>query len=254
MSQLIPVPESAEYLSPTIVALDDTVPPLHELFRFMVEAELRFASLRMQVVERSLTALGEEVVTCDVTLRHPGRARIIRRRSQDALSREYEIWASDGVFVTSYDASNERASVRPLLQRPVGSTARDLPAFGRTYVPLTPLPPDDIVDTFIHPNGLIRNVLLTGPVGIVGTTLLAGGREAFVLRADHPRLTSVLTDRPDHWLELAVDRQTGMIVLYAEHVADQVTHHAEVVSLELDPPLPDEALTAHLPAEVRMLY
>jgi hypothetical protein len=64
----------------------------------------------------------------------------------------------------------------------------------------------------------------------------------------------VLTDRPDHWLELGVDRQTGFLLLLVEHVADQVTRHSEVTSLELDPAVPDEALRVHLPADVRMLY
>jgi hypothetical protein len=136
----------------------------------------------------------------------------------------------------------------------VGAGEADLPAFARVYQPLTALPADDVLDTFVHPHGLVRNVLLTGPVAMVGTTLVAGGREAFVLRADHPRSTSVLTDRPDHWLELAVDRQTGFLLLLVEHVADQVTRHSEVTSLELDPAVPDEALRVHLPADVRMLY
>ena len=64
-----------------------------------------------------------------------------------------------------------------------------------------------------------------------------------MLRADHPRSTYVLTDRPDRWLEVGVDRQTGFIVRLVEHIGDVVTRHAEVTSLELDPAIPDEAFT-----------
>jgi hypothetical protein len=254
VSSLIPVPEPAAYRTPAITALGEEAPRLEDLFRFMVDAELRVSSLRMRVTERTITALGEEAVTSELTLRHPGRARIVRRRSEDPLSRQYEVWASDGELVTTYDATNERASVRPLLPRPVGATSPELPAFARIRAPRTALPPEDIMDTFLHPNGLIRNVLLTGPIGLIGTALLSGDREAFILRCDHPRLNTVLTDRPDHWLELGVDRQIGLVLLLVEHVGDQVTRHAEVTGLEVDPVIPDEALRAHLPPDVRMLY
>jgi hypothetical protein len=254
VSSLIPVPEPTAYRTPAIAALDEDAPRLEELFRFMVDAELRVSSLRMRVVERTITALGEETVTSELALRHPGGARIVRRHSEEPLSREYEVWASDGELVTTYDATNERASVRPLLPRPVGATSPELPAFARVRPPRTALPPEDIMDTFLHPNGLIRNVLLTGPVALVGTALLVSDREAFILRCDHPRLNTVLTDRPDHWYEVGVDRQIGMILLLVEHVGDQVTRHAEVTSVEVDPVIHDEALRANLPPDVRMLY
>ena len=48
-----------------------------------------------------------------------------------------------------------------------------------------------------------------------------------------PRSTYVLTDRPDRWLEIGVDRQTGFIVLLVEHIGDVVTRHAQVISLGL---------------------
>ena len=64
------------------------------------------------------------------------------------------------------------------------------------YVPRTRLPAETLPDTFIHPHGYIRNVLLTGAVALIGTAMVQG-REAFLLRADHPRSTDVLTDRPE---------------------------------------------------------
>ena len=106
----------------------------------------------------------------------------------------------------------------------------------------------------VHPHGLIRNVLLTGPVALVGTTHLAGGRETLVLRADHPRSAHVLTDRPDRWMEVGVDRMTGFITLLAEHIGDRVTRHAQAIALEIDASVPDEAFAVHLPADVRMIY
>jgi len=254
MSDLVPVAEPEAYRAPAIVALAADAPRLEDLFAFMAEAELRVQTLRMRIVERTVTARGEGAVTSDLVLRHPGRARVTRRASMDPLSREYEVWATDGHVVTTYNAASERASVRAVRPRVVGATRPDLPAFARVREPRTALPAESVVDTFVHPHGLIRNVLLTGPVAMIGTSLLAGGREAFVLRADHPRSTSLLTDRPDRWLEVGVDRQTGFLLLLVEHIGDHVTQHAEAVSLELDPVIPDDAFLVHLPSDVRMLY
>ena len=120
-------------------------------------------------------------------------------------------------------------------------------------MPRTRLPAETLVDTFIHPHGFIRNVLLTGPIEFTGTAMVHG-REAFVLRVDHPRSTYVLTDRPDRWIEVGVDRQTGFIVLLVEHIGDVVTRHAEITSLELDPALPDELFVVHMPEDVRRIY
>jgi hypothetical protein len=113
---------------------------------------------------------------------------------------------------------------------------------------------ESIAEAFIHPHGYCRNVLATGAVGLVGTTVLAGERESFLLRCDHPRTSHVLTDRPDHWVEVGVDRMTGLILLLAEHVGDRVTRHAEVTDLELDPPVGDEVFRIHLSSDVKMLY
>lgn len=253
MSELVAYVDRLPASSPSSVALDGQAPALEDLFRFMRDAELRVQTLRMRILERTLTARGEQQVVVDVLLAHPGRARVTRRRSADPVSRDYDVWSSDGTTVTTYDARSERASVRQVRRRVVGATRPDLPRFAQVYVPRTALPSEGLPDAFVHPQGLIRNVLLSGPVTLVGTTLVHG-REAFLIRADHPRSTEVLTDRPDRWLEVGVDRQTGFLVRLVEHVGDTTTRIAEVTSLEPDAPIPDEAFTVHLPEDVRRIY
>jgi hypothetical protein len=240
--------------SPALVALDSEAPRLEDLFTFMVDAELRVQRLRMRLEERVGTAKGEDLGTIELILKHPGRARITTRLESDPLSRAYRVWASDGEVVTTYDALDERASVRPVRPGPVGAMDPTKPRFAQVRAPLTSLPAGSVVDTMIHPHGLIRNVLLTGPVALVGTTHIAGGRETLVLRAEHPRSAHVLTDRPDRWLEVGVDRLTGFITLLAEHIGDRTTRHAQVISLEVDGVVPDEAFTVHLPSDVRMIF
>ncbi len=255
MSEFVAVtPSVPVYRSPALIALDDDAPRLEDLFAFMVDAELRVQTLRMRVEERVGTARGEELHTIELVLRHPGRARITTRTGTDPLSRDYRIWASDGEIVTTYDARDERASVRPVRPSPVGASDPGKPRFAQARAARTALPVSSVLDTMVHPNGLIRNVLLTGPVALVGTTHLAGGRETLVLRADHPRSAHVLTDRPDRWMEVGVDRMTGFITLLVEHVGDRVTRHVQTIGLETDGPVPDEAFAVHLPADVRMIY
>jgi hypothetical protein len=95
---------------------------------------------------------------------------------------------------------------------------------------------------------------MTGVIYKRGTALMANGREAILLRCDHPRTSHVLTDRPDHWLEVGVDVQTGMIVLLAEHVGDQMTRHAEAALVSLDEVIPDESFKLHLSSDTRRIY
>jgi hypothetical protein len=156
--------------------------------------------------------------------------------------------------VRTYDAASRSASVRPV--RPVleGASDPDLPSFSRVWVPRTPLPAKTLAEAFIHPRGLCRNVLATGPVTLLGETVLAGDREATLLRCDHPRTSHLLTDRPDHWLEVGVDKMTGLVMLLVEHVGDRVTRHSEVTDLELDPVLPDETFDIHISSDTRLLY
>src|SRR6186997_739747 len=66
---------------PQVAALPDDRPDVETLFDFMRDAESRFATLRMRVVERTWTARGEEVTTTDILLRHPGDARVTTTRT-----------------------------------------------------------------------------------------------------------------------------------------------------------------------------
>jgi hypothetical protein len=238
---------------PALVALGESAPSIEDLFVFAREAELRVASLRMVIEERSWNARGEDVLWHEVLIRHPGKARLTTRRSQEPLSREYEVWLSDGSTVHTYRAASGLASVRPMPLPVVGAQRSDLPGFARTRPVLTPLPAGSVADAFVHPHGFFRNVLVTGPLEVLGTTQVAD-REAIVVRARHPRTTKVLTDRPDRQMDVGIDRATGFLTLLAERIGEDVTHHAEVTALELDPDIPDEAFRLHLGSDTRMLY
>ncbi|CAN5686239.1 hypothetical protein BH24CHL8_BH24CHL8_08370 [soil metagenome] len=254
MRDLVPVDPAVPAPRPTVVALGPTAPRPVELFAFMAEAELRFSSLRLRIVERVWNARGEDVEITEVALRHPGYARVVRRRAARGVDRDYDVWVTDGQVVKTLDARSGTASVRPLSSRVSGATDPGLPDFARVRVAQTQLPPDTVAETFIHPRGLCRNVLATGLVTMEGSATLARDREAILLRCDHPRTSHLLNDRPDRWLEVGVDRGTGLLLLLADHIGDRLTRHAAVDDLELDPSLPDETFTVHLSDDVRMIY
>ena len=234
--------------------LPEARPALEELFSFMAQAELRFDSLRMRVVDRQVTSHGEETSTHDVWLRHPGFAKVVSTRG-DAGDGDYDVWTSDGETVHTFNALGRTATQRRAARMPVGaSTIRICRATRSVYVPRTALPAETVVDTFVHPNGLCRNVLRSGAVYRRGTAAFAGGRETILLRCDHPRLSHLLLDRPDHWLEVGVDTQTGMILLLAEHVGDRITRHAEATNVRLDEVIPDSAFTIHTSSDTRTIY
>jgi hypothetical protein len=252
MHDLPQVAPRAELRRPELATLASDEPSVHELFRFMAEAELRFTTLRMRIIDRRFSTLDEEVETSEIWLRHPGLAKVVT--SRDPAGRDFDVWVTDGETVRTYDARTELQTTRRLAPPPVGSTDPALPPFARVYLPVTRLPSETVADMFVHPNGFCRNVLATGRLRQLGTALLAGEREAIILRCDHPRTSHVLTDRPDHWLEVGVDRQTGMILLLAEHVGGRITRHAEVVNVALDEPIGDEAFNIHVSEDTRILY
>lgn len=253
MPDLVPVKPAASLPVAARVALGDDGHRIEELFLFARDAELRVQRLRMDIEERSVTARGEEVVRHEVLLRHPDLARVTTRKSDDPMSRDYEVWIGDGDTIRTYDARHRLASVRTRQLRVSGAGRADLPAFARTRTPRTHLPAGSIADAFVHPHGLFRNVLVTGPLTIVGTRPVAG-REAIVVRTEHPRSVEVLVDRPDHWMEVGIDRASGFVLTLTERVAGVVTQHAEVQELQLDPDIPDSAFELHLGSDVRMLY
>jgi hypothetical protein len=121
------------------------------------------------------------------------------------------------------------------------------------YEPVTALPMETLPDTFVHPAGYCQNVLATGRCAIVGTDLL-GDREAILLTCDHPRTIEIAGDRPDHRIDLAVDRATGVIIRLVETIGGEVTRHAEVTDLAPDAPLPPSAFEFVFPTGTTMLY
>ena len=102
MSDLIPAGQVPVAPSAERVALDDDTPDIEELFSFAREAELRVQSLRMTIEERVITAKGADSIAHEIQLRHPGLARITKKRSSEPISRDYDIWISDGETVTAY--------------------------------------------------------------------------------------------------------------------------------------------------------
>lgn len=252
MSDIVPVPD-LPLPAPTVVALGAEAPSLEELFLFAREAELRVRSLSMSIDEHIWNARGEQVERHDIHLQHPGRARVATHRSDEAISDDYDIWIADGGRVRTYSARDKRASDRAQRPRVVASAGSDMPAWARTRTPLTALPAGSTADAFIHPHGLFRNVLVTGPLAILGTMDVAG-REAIMVRSEHPRSTKILTDRPDRHVDVGIDRARGFLLHLSEHIGEQTTRLAEVTSLEVDPDIPDSAFRLHLAADVRDIY
>jgi hypothetical protein len=229
------------------------VPSIEELFLFAREAELRVGTLRMTIEEQCVTARGEELLRHEVWLRHPGQARVATRRGGEMPSRDYDVWILDGDTVTTFAAARKVVSVRARQNHVVGFDSPDLPGFARQRAPLTALPPGSLADTFIHPHGLFRNVLVTGPLAVIGTRPV-GDHEAIIVRAAHPRAAKVLVDRPDRSIEVGIGRETGFLLLLTERVGDNVTRHAEVTELLVDPFIPDSTFGLRLPADVRRLF
>ena len=253
MADLIPTGQVTTAPAAARVAMADGTPPIEDLFLFAREAELRVHTLRMTIDERVVTARGADRVVHEIQLKHPGHARVATRYSSEPLSRDYRIWVSDGETITTYDARHKTASVRKRRARVAGSDGSGLPRFAHQYEPLTPLPAGSLADAFIHPHGLFRNVLVTGPLAIVGVQPVAD-REAIVVRAQHPRAAKVLVDRPDRSIEVGIGRDSGFVLLLTERIGGTITRHAEVTLLELDPTVFDAAFELKLSADVRKVY
>jgi hypothetical protein len=248
-------PQLPQLRPPEQPTLPTTAAEVNELFHFMSEAELRFETLRMRILDRRQTTHGEELEIHEVWVRHPGSAKVITTYGEHAVNtRDYDAWIGDGTTVRTFDARAKTATNRRVPLRPVGVDDERLPAHARVYLPVTVLPAETLADTFIHPHGYCRNVLATGVISRRGTQVLANGREAILLRVDHPRTSHVLTDRPDHWLEIGVDFQTGLILLLAEHVGDRITRDAQVIQLALDEPITDDVFRLHISSDTRTLY
>jgi hypothetical protein len=206
------------------------------LFTFARDAELRFGSLRMRIEEATRSAVGDRRIVIEVALRHPGAAKVSTSEPARGIGGDYEIWVSDGETVRTYAAAHRLGTRRPVRPRVAGLEDDDLPGASRVYQPFTPLPMETLPETFIHPGNFCQNVLATGRCEVVGLDRVAD-REAIVVTCDHPRTVERVADRPDFRMEVAFDRETGVIVRLVESIGGEVTRHAEVTVLQPDAPL-----------------
>ncbi len=239
--------------SPELVALPPGLPDLAELFTFMRDAELRFRTLKMRIEERTFGARGEQLIAMDISLRHPGQARVVTSEPGKGAVAPSEIWLSDGETIRTYSTSHKLATQRPVRNRPRGLGSRDLPGTSKVYEPLTPLPTETLADLFIHPGGYCQNVLATGECWISGTEAFPWG-ESIVVECDHPRSVERDVDRPDYHIQIAVDRTEGVITRLAETVKGELTRLATVVLLDPDAALQPSVFELELPEGTTTLY
>ncbi len=238
---------------PEVSALTEDRPSVTALFDFMRDAETRFGSLRLRIVERAQGSRGEAVTTMDLLLLHPGHARVTTSRGGSVAGGDYEVWVSDGELVRTYSGVHRLGTQRPVRNRPRGLADRDFPGPSRVYEPVTALPAETLVDTFVHPAGYCQNVLATGQCFIGGSDVV-NGREAVLLECAHPRTTRSTADRPDFHLSIAVDRATGVILRLVESIGGAVTRQADVVDLMPDARLQPNAFELEFPTGTTMLY
>jgi hypothetical protein len=238
---------------PAVAALPSGQPTVDQLFEFMRDAETRFATLRLRLVERTSNARGEDATQMDVMVRHPGLARVTTSKPDEGVGGPYELWVSDGDLVQTYASAHRLGTQRPVRNRPRGLEDRDFPGASRVYVPITALPMETLPDTFVHPAGYCQNVLATGHC-TVGETVEILDREAISLACAHPRTIELTADRPDFRIDLAVDRASGLILRLTESVGGVATRVAEVTDLGLDAPLPPSAFDVVFPTGTTMLY
>ncbi|MGZ8528010.1 MAG: hypothetical protein ACXWWR_04375 [Candidatus Limnocylindrales bacterium] len=238
---------------PELVSLPLGLPSVDELFTFARDAELRFATLRMRIEDRTRTATGEHLAVADVAIRHPADARVTTADPERGTAASYETWISDGETVRTYSAIHRLGTQRPVRRSVVGLDDPDLPGSSTVYRPLTALPMETLPDTFVHPAGFCQNVLSTGRCWVSGTTEV-DGREAVVVECDHPRTTELTTDRPDHHLRVVFDRETGVIVQLIESIGETETRNAVVVDLALDASLPSGIFDFRFPTGTTLIY
>jgi outer membrane lipoprotein-sorting protein len=238
---------------PELAALPaDRLPELGELFTFMRDAELRFTTLRMRIEERSGTARGAHLVTSELLLRHPGDARVTTTEEHRGTAGNFELWLSDGEIVRTYSAPHKLGTRRPV-RHIVRGLDKDFPGRSRIYEPLTPLPMETLPDTFVHPAGYCQNVLSTGRCWVSGTESV-GVRPAVTVECDHPRTIELSADRPDFHIQLAVDREDGVILRLVETAGGKVTRRADAVDYAPDAPIPPSAFDFEFPPGTTMMF
>lgn len=239
--------------TPAVASLSDAAPSVASLFEFMRDAELRFGTLRMRILERTWNARGEDATQIEVVVRHPGQVKITTSRAGVTIGGAYEIWATDGDLVRTYASAHKLGTQRPIRQRPRGLDDPDFPGTAQLYQPVTALPAETLPETFIHPAGYCQNVLATGRCLVTGEEVIRG-REAILLECASPRAIEVTADRPDFRIQVAVDRELGCIVRLIESIGGDVTRHAEVVDLRPDAILQPSAFDFVFPTGTTMLY
>ena len=238
---------------PELVSLPEGTPSVAELFTFARDAELRFETLRMRIEDRVATAHGERMLVVETTLRHPGEARVVTTDPTLGVTGNHDLWISDGRTVRTWSAEHRKGTERPARRRVVGLDDPDFPGSATVYRPLTALPAESLPDSFIHPAGLCQNVLATGHTWISGTLDVAG-REALLVECDHPRSIGIAADRPDHHLQVSIDRDTGVILRLVETIGGAVTRDAQVTSLLPDAALSPAAFVFSFPSGATLIY
>jgi outer membrane lipoprotein-sorting protein len=236
-----------------IMALPAGLPTVQELFTFARDAERRFETLKMRIEERTYGARGEQVVTMDIAIRHPGHARVVTSEPGTGARGSHELWISDGELIRTYSAGHGLGTTRPVRNRPRGLDPDEYPGFATVYEPITSLPMETLAELFIHPAGYCQNVLATGRCWVSGTDRVAG-REVVVVECDHPRAVEATNDRPDYHVQVAFDRLDGLITRLIESVGDDVTRVAEAIYLEPDAALPATTFQFEFPEGTTLLY
>jgi hypothetical protein len=247
------VPVRRGELRPEIVALPAGLPTVEELFTFARDAERRFQTLKMRIEERTYGGRGEQVVTMDIAVRHPGHARVVTTERGAGPKGGHELWISDGELIRTYNAGHRLGTSRPVRNRPRGLDPRQYPGFATVYEPITALPMETLAELFVHPAGYCQNVLATGPCWVSGTDRVAD-REVVVVECDHPRAVETSVDRPDYHVQVAFDRLDGVVSRLVESVGDEVTRVAEAVYLEPDATLPATTFEFEFPEGTNLLY
>ena len=151
----LPVPVDGRRV-PEVAALPAGLPTVTDLFDFMRDAETRFATLRMRIVDRTLDRPRRGAPTIvDVLLRHPGSAKVVDQPARPAVGGPYEIWITDGDLVRTYASAHTLGTQRPIRNRPRGLGDPDFPGTSMVYEPVTAAPGRDPARDVRPPGGLL---------------------------------------------------------------------------------------------------
>ncbi len=247
------VPVRAGVRRAEIVSLPAGLPTVEELFTFARDAEQQFETLMLRIEERTFATRGEQLVTMDVAIRHPGHARVVTTEPARRAAGHHELWISDGEVIRTYSAAHKLGTSRPVRTRVRGLDPSEYPGRSTVYEPITSLPMETLAELFVHPAGYCQNVLATGECWVAGTDRIAG-RESIVVECLHPRVVERSVDRPDYSVQVAFDRLDGIVTRLVEAVGTEVTRIAEVVHLDPDAALPPTTFDFDFPEGSTILY